>query len=173
MLTPVLLAVVFVVPMINSCGEIETAEEKANKDNLKSAIRLPLVGKTLNVENKLFTLSCNQFFFRFLMTRSNPNCVAVTVNTEIANDALNWTISSADGSTTVTGKEVNNKITIDGTEYSCYVQSGTVYKENGERVIGASQVLLSKSTAPNPSLVRAADIDYVGIFDDSVCDAVY
>ena len=156
------------ISMLIGCGTTEEEKEK----NLEESTKLSLFGKTLNVEDKLYELSCNHFFINFLYSRSNPSCTAVTVTNNFSGD---WTIKSSDGSIDLAPTELSdtNQLVINDEKYFCYLYSGSLFKEDGEQVyFHTGHIVLSKSSASKPSDLNVDDVDYVG-GQSALCETLY
>lgn len=164
----ILYSMILVIFTVMSCGESEQKKE----ENLKASTKLTLFGKTLNVEDNLYELSCNEFFIKFLYSRSNQACTAVTVTNDYSG---NWTIKSSDDTIDLSPTELTdtNQLVIGDETYFCYLYSGSLFKNNGEEVyFETGHLVLSKSSASKPSDLNVDDVDYIG-GQSALCEALY
>lgn len=150
-------------PLAPSCAEDEAEREK----NLKNAYKLNLLGQTLHVGYYRFEPDCNQFYFKFMKTRANNSCVAITAETGLAT----MTFQSADGAIDITAAAEAQTLTIEGTRYNCYKFGGEVYSTKGEKLNRLGPIFLTKSTAISPYDLNGDDVDYIGVENQDVCDA--
>lgn len=161
----VFISVLVTVPLLLSCGLLESDEEQ----NLKDATQLKVLGKTINVSNDFFDRNCNFLYFNFLKTRSHNECVAIYTTFSV--DALKF--KSQDSSIDITAGRTDTTLTIDGTTYNCYLFEGDIFTSTGKQVYALGPIFLTKSTAFSPYDLKVEDVDFVGIKSSEVCDVFY
>jgi len=159
--------------ILTMCGDAkEEAEKEQKEENLEKTIEVTLLGKKLRVEDSLFSLSCNQFYFEYMMTSANPSCVAVIADVDIS---FSWTVTSADESIKIEGHEDkdNATLTIEGVKYYCYLYGDSVYKSDGEMEAFGSHVLLTKGVATKYSEVKSNDVYGIATSNEELCNTFY
>lgn len=142
-----------------------------NAKNLANAVKLSVLGKTLYVENKLYSASCNPLDFSFISTQTFT-CKTAKANSDFIE---NWTITSTDKTFDVKGTESkdNATLTIDGNTYYCLNYSGSVFTEDGSQKFFGGHVILSKTLATKPSELKADDSYLIANSFDDVCEALF
>jgi hypothetical protein len=144
-------------------------------------LKVPVLGKTLNMDDGLLRPSCNQFYFDYGATKvgNDLKCAGISVKVEPSSDysSYNWTVNFADGGSAFTGSEKNGdtKITINGTDYYCYlVESGKyIYSPTGQlNNYFTMPALLTKTQASKISEIKSDDIFFLAT-GQSICDDLY
>lgn len=158
--------------------ETNTATEIAAK--LEGKVKQTLFGKSVYLEDKLYTLSCNSMLMKFVADLAHPTCTPVTADWKINPSGLGeattyaWTIVSPDSSVNISGTQPGSAetLTIGGTSYYCYLFDGDGFDAKGEPVYSATHTVLSKKAADRPSQIDPADVFVYMPFSADLCEAL-
>lgn len=176
---------VFALVLATSCGSDDDGDEDSDDDKLQelideekelsqqakppsSSIEMTVFGQSMHVDDELYELSCNQFFVSYWTDRSSPKCTAVVAESHLEFDPERhyWTVTSTNSQWELDEVDGEEKLIHDGTEYYCYLYSGSLYKDDGEEIVYGSHLVLADAAADKPSDLNQESI-YAIAFNDS------
>lgn len=166
--------------LLSSCGS--NGEDNSTGASAPAAsLKVPVLGKTLNMDDALLRPSCNEFYFDYGVTKvgSDIKCGGISVKSEPSSDfsSSTWTVDFSDGGSAFVGsiKNDDTKITINGTEYYCYlVESGKyVYTPDGQLTkYFTMPALLTTRAISKVSDIKSGDVFFLAT-GQSICDDLY
>lgn len=149
-----------------------------NEEAVKGKAKLQFFEKAIFVDDELFELSCNQYFFKFAITKDLETCKPVTVETDLQDNLTQtaWAIRSSDTvSVNLNGLQEDDEeqIKFGSTTYRCYLYTGSMYRpSDGATLISGEFLLFASEAADKPSEVDPNSVLAIGFNDNDACDGV-
>ena len=157
--------------VVTGCGKTtEESQPITLNTGLESPVEIPIFGKKLTLEDELYKISCNSYYFDYFASKDSPDCKAVSVDIDYSTST--WQIKSADGNVNLSAEGENETLKIGEKSYRCYTYSGNYQKPSGSKGWFGSHLILVENDVTKPGDIKPGDIEYIGVRDTDLCESI-